>query len=79
MAKREGAAGPDADAQRTKRRKDSTQPTKQEDVEMADAGASSDVENHEDTNVEDVSRSPEEVSELGLNVWHIVKDATAKE
>jgi hypothetical protein len=74
MVKREVVANVDVDAPRPKRRKESTEAPKSEDVEMAEAGGSSDVEDSEEKKSEDVSRSPEEVTELGLKVWHVVKD-----
>ena len=79
MVKRESVGTVDIDAPRPKRRKDSSAAPKSEDVEMADAGASSDVEASDDKKAEDVSRTPEEISEIGLKAWLVVKDASAKE
>lgn len=82
MVKREGGGTVDVDVPHPKRRKDSdpnlADAAKSEDVEMADAGASSDVEGT-DEKKEDVSRTPDEVAELGLKVWHIVKLAQNRE
>ena len=86
MARREVAANMDVDGPRTKRRKDAhaETPTKEEeeDVEMGDAGASSDREDGDDEHDEErveVEMSVEEVAEKGLQVWHAVKNAVSKE
>ncbi|KLO07102.1 Bromodomain-containing protein [Schizopora paradoxa] len=86
MAKRDVVANMDVDAPRAKRRKDAhaETPTKEEeeDVEMGDAGASSDREDGDDERDEErveVEMSVEEVAEKGLQVWHAVKNAVSKD
>ena len=80
MVKREATANIDFNAPRPKRRKDtdSVEPMTDE-VEMGDAGISSDQDGEGEAAVDDVDMSPEEIAELGQNVWDTVKNAVSKE
>ncbi len=83
MAKREVVANMEVDAPRAKRRKDAhaeTPTNDDDDVDMADAGGSSDHEEEEGAEEgAEVEFGVEEVAEKGLQVWHAVKNAVNKE